>query len=438
MSARVVRLRALAGDEARVAAEVRALSPPPPDVETDVRAVLSEVRERGDAAVRELTKRFDRADVPPERLRIDPAELKQAARALDPALEAALRAAIDNVAAVARAQLRQAVDVSLPAGQRIEIAEVPVRRAGAYVPGGRAPYASTVVMCATTAREAGVDELAVCAPPGPDGEAHPVILAACALCGVGEVYRMGGAQAIGALGYGTESVAPVDVIVGPGSAYVQEAKRQLVGRVGVDGVAGPSELAVILSAGANAALAALDLLAQAEHGADSVVAAVSPEPALLDAVEREVTARGGPVAPLALVEVADARAAIALAEALAPEHLQLMGAAAEALAGEVRAAGAVFVGGAAGTAFGDYVAGSNHVLPTGGAARHASALSVATFRRRAARVRLDAAAAVRLAPAGAALARAEGFAWHAESMAARGDGRGPGAPGATTTSADPN
>jgi histidinol dehydrogenase len=310
---------------------------------------------------------------------------------------------------VARAQLRDPVRVELEAGQAVQVDELPVRRAAAYVPGGRAPYPSTVVMCATTARVAGVDELAVCAPPGPGGQAHPAILAACGLCGVTEVYRMGGAQAIAALAYGTESVAPVDVVVGPGNRYVTEAKRQVAGAVGIDGLAGPSELVVVATAGADPELVSLDLAAQAEHGPDSLVVAISPDRGLLDALEGD----------FALAEARDARAAVRLADAIAPEHLQLMGEEAEALAGSVRSAGALFVGSAAGTAFGDYVAGSNHVLPTGGAARFASALSPATFRRRMARISLPPGAAARLAPAGAAVARAEGFPVHAESMERR-------------------
>jgi histidinol dehydrogenase len=269
-------------------------------------------------------------------------------------------------------------------------------------------------MCAVTARAAGVDELAVCAPPGPDGAVHPAILAACSLCGVTEVYPMGGAQAVAALAYGSESVPAVDVIVGPGNRYVQEAKRQLVGRIGIDSVAGPSELVVVASEGADPALVAADLAAQAEHGPDSLVAALSPDAELLDEIEAGL---GGVEA--ALVQTRDVPAALALAEDLAPEHLELMGAGAESLAEIVRFAGCLFVGRDAGTAFGDYVAGSNHVLPTGGAARFASALGVSTFRRRMSRVSLPPGAAARLAPAGAALARAEGFPKHAESMEQR-------------------
>jgi histidinol dehydrogenase len=265
---------------------------------------------------------------------------------------------------------------------------------------------------------AGVEEIVVCAPPGPGGRAHPVILGACVLCEVTEVYRMGGAQAIAALAYGTESVPAVDVIVGPGNPYVQEAKRQVIGRVGIDGIAGPSELAVIASSGADPELIALDLMAQAEHGEDSPVWCFSPDRSLLDAVGAAVDGRG-PEGEAQLVETTDLGEALRLAEEIAPEHLELVGAEAEALAERVRFAGCLFVGRDGGAAFGDYVAGSNHVLPTGGAARFGSALSPATFRRRLSRVSLPPGAASRLAPAGAAVARAEGFPLHAESMERR-------------------
>lgn len=403
------------------AAELRALAPAPPSVEGDVRAIVDEVRAGGDAAVRRLTERFDRAEVGPGELRVPLGELEASVGVLDPDVLAALRTAIANVRAVVDAQLRrEPVAVSLPEGQRVEISEVPVRRAAAYVPAGRAPYPSTVAMIAATARAAGVREIAVCAPPGPGGSAHPVILAACTLCGVTEVYRMGGAQAIAALALGTENVPAVDVIAGPGNAWVQEAKRQLVGTVGIDGIAGPSELVVLAEGGgADPGAIALDLLAQAEHGSDSLLVLISPDDGLLAAVRERVEELVRPSvadAPLALVRVPDARSGLRLAEAIAPEHLELIGPEAEALAGEVRAAGCLFVGADAATAFGDYVAGSNHVLPTGGAARFQSALSAATFRRRMARVSLPAGAAARLAPSGAALARAEGFPVHAESM----------------------
>ena len=395
------------------------------DLTEPVRAIVDEVRSGGDAAVLRLTERFDRAELRPDQLRVPPAEIEAAVSFLEPAVLQGLRTAIRNVRTVVDAQLHEAVSVALPEGQRVEVTEVPVARAGVYVPGGRAPYPSTLIMCAVTAAAAGVGEVAACAPPGPGGDAHPVILAACSLCGVNEVYRMGGAQAIAALAYGTESVRPVDVIAGPGNAYVQEAKRQVVGRVGIDGIAGPSELVVVASIGADPELIALDLLAQAEHGADSLLVVISDHPDLLEEVVAKVEgmapARSSvpPDAELVVLRAADVREALRLAEDFAPEHLELTGGEASALADRVTRAGCVFVGNAAATAFGDYVAGSNHVLPTGGAARFQSALSAATFRRRMARVSLPEGAAARLAPAGAALARAEGFPVHAESMERR-------------------
>jgi histidinol dehydrogenase len=389
-----------------------------------VAEILAEVRRRGDEAVLDYTERFDKAELAPAELRVDAREVEAAVGVLEPAVLEGLRTAIANVRTVARAQLREPVSVELPEGQRVEVAELPVRRAAVYVPGGRAPYPSTVVMGAITARVAGVEQIAVCAPPGPGGRAHPTILAACVLCEVSEVYRMGGAQAIAALAYGTETVPAVDVIVGPGNPWVTEAKRQVFGEVGIDGLAGPSELVVLASSGAPAELIALDLLAQAEHGEDSPLWLISPDAELIGAVQREVE-RLAPERPsvgeprLETVAVDSVAEGLARAEEIAPEHLELIGADAEALADKVTRVGCLFVGAGAGTAFGDYVAGSNHVLPTGGAARFQSALSPATFRRRMARVSLPGEAPARLAPAGAALARAEGFPVHAESMERR-------------------
>ncbi|MEA2469263.1 MAG: histidinol dehydrogenase [Thermoleophilaceae bacterium] len=407
------------------AADIRALTPAPRDVEADVRGIVEEVRAGGDNAVRRLTERFDHAELAVESLLVPLHEIEAAVSTLEPDVLRGLKMAAANVRQVATAGMsKDSIRVELPERQVVELAEVPVRRAAAYVPGGRAPYPSTVVMCATVANVAGVDELAVCAPPGPEGRAHPTILAACALCDVTEVYRMGGAQAIAAMAYGTETIPPVDVIVGPGNAYVTEAKRQVNGVVGIDGLAGPSELVVLATPGAEHELLALDLLAQAEHGEGSLVVAVSPDPQLLDAIVdcvEELAAARPTVAdaPFAAVLVADAAAALRLADEIAPEHLELAGTDAEGLQRNVRAAGCVFVGRDAATAFGDYVAGSNHVLPTGGAARFASGLSPATFRRRMARVSLPPGAAARLAPHGAAVARAEGFQVHGESMERR-------------------
>lgn len=258
------------------------------DVSEPVSEILRTVREQGDRAVLRYTACFDRAELSPSQLAVSAAEIEAAIGVLEPAVLRGLRTAITNVRAVVEAQLRDPVTIDLPEGQRIEVLEAPVRRAGIYVPGGRAPYPSTVVMGAVTARAAGVDQIAVCAPPGPEGRAHPVILAACALCEVTEVYRMGGAQAIAALAYGTESVRAVDVIAGPGNAYVQEAKRQVVGLVGIDGIAGPSELLVVASEGADPELVALDLLAQAEHGPDSPVAVIATDRGLLDRIVARV------------------------------------------------------------------------------------------------------------------------------------------------------
>jgi len=389
-------------DAAAVAAEVRALVPAGESVADAVREIVEGVRSRGDAAVSEYELRFGDG----EWGRVPPGRLATALAELAPEVRAGLEVAVANVEAVAAAGLDPESLVVLEQGQSVRLREVPVARAAVYAPGGRAPYPSSVVMGAVTARAAGVDEVVVAAPP------HPVILAAAALCGADEVYAMGGAQAIAALALGTESVARVDVIVGPGNLYVQEAKRRLSGVVGIDGFAGPSDLCVVLSNGADPYWAAADLRAQAEHGPDSLVVAVSDDEDLLPAEGIAVVADG-------------MEAALAFAEALAPEHLQLMGGEAEALAPRVRRAGCLFVGAHAGTAFGDYVAGSNHTLPTEGAARFASGLSTRHFRRRMAEVRIPPAAAAALAPAGAAIARAEGFEAHAASMEARGENPAP-------------
>jgi histidinol dehydrogenase len=396
-----------------------------PGAEEEVRAILEEVRGGGDDAIRRLTARLDGVELGPDDLRVDSADLEASVARVEPAVLGGLRTAIANVRALVEAQLREPVVAQLEQGQRIEVAEVPVSRAAVYVPGGRAPYASTVVMGAVTANAAGVDEVVVCSPPGPGGQLDPVIQAACALCEVTEVYRMGGAQAIAALAFGTPSVEAVDVIAGPGNPYVQQAKRQVAWtEVGIDGIAGPSELAVIADGDdLDPELIALDLMAQAEHGPDSLLWLFAPDDdlraAVIEAVEGMGSERPSVTDALLQVGLAGGEGALRQVESLAPEHLELVGERAEALAGQVRRAGCVFVGAGAATAFGDYVAGSNHVLPTGGAARFQSALSVSTFRRRMARVSLPGEAPARLAPAGAALARAEGFPVHAESMERR-------------------
>jgi len=400
------------GDPEETAARARALTAAGADVRDAVAEIVADVRQRGDEALDEYVERFDATAGAP--LRVAPHELDAAAADLRPDVRAGLEIAMANVAAVAGASLGDDAELRLPQGQRIRVRELPVRRAGIYVPGGRAPYPSTVVMGAVTARVAGVEQIVVCAPG-----AHPVILAACALCGVDEVYRMGGAHAVAALAYGTTRVARVDVIAGPGNLYVQEAKRLVSGDVGIDGFLGPSDVLVVAATGADAELVALDLLAQAEHGEGTIVAAASDDAALLDAVQQRLQADTDAVA--VLVDAPSVDAAVAFAEAFAPEHLELVGERAERLAGRVRRAGCVFVGASGGTAFGDYVAGSNHSLPTGGAARFASSLSVRHFRRRMAEVHIGKAATA-LARAGAPIARAEGFTVHAASMEARQNG----------------
>jgi histidinol dehydrogenase len=403
-----------------LAADLRALVPVGASVAEPVAAIVADVARRGDAAVIELTRKHDTGGVEPKPLRVSDAELEAALAALDPAVRVALEVAAQNIGVVAAIGIDDEREATLGHGQSVRLREVPVRRAAVYVPGGRAPYPSTVLMGVVTAVTAGVEEVVVCAPPGPDGDANPLILAACALAGASEVYRMGGAQAIAALAHGTATVAPVDVIVGPGSLWVQEAKRQVsaAGLVGIDGFAGPSDLLVVLDGGADVRLAALDLRAQAEHGADSLVVAVSPDERALDALSDGLALTPEPGVG-ALVETSDLEHALLLANAFAPEHLELIGAGAEALAPRVRNAGCLFVGPGGATAFGDYVAGSNHTLPTDGAARFASGLSARHFRRRMTEVRIPLEVAETLAPAGAAIARAEGFEIHAESMLAR-------------------
>jgi len=405
--------RTLTVDPTALVAELRGLVPGAGDVAEAVVRIVLDVRHGGDEALERYRRELDAGGGDAGPLRVPTGEIDAALAGIDPGVRAALERAVANVRAVAEAGLDEEREVALPEGQTVALREVPVARAAVYVPGGRAPYPSTVIMGAVTARAAGVREVVVCTPSD-----DPLVLAACALAGVEEVYRMGGAHAIAALAHGTETIPQVDVIVGPGNLYVQEAKLVVRGEVGIDGFAGPSDLLVVLDDVADARLAALDLRAQAEHGADSLVVAVAPDGAVLDALAAELD--GAPEAGAAvLVQTADLDAALTLAEAFAPEHLELIGPGAEALAPRVTRAGCLFVGAGAATAFGDYLAGSNHVLPTDGAARYASGLSARTFRRRMAEVRIPSAAAAALAPHGVALARAEGFAAHAESMSAR-------------------
>ncbi|HTA96284.1 MAG TPA: histidinol dehydrogenase [Solirubrobacteraceae bacterium] len=394
-------------------------------IEQTVAAIVARVQAEGDRAVLQCTREFDTNGAEPLVLRVPGEELDRALEQMPLDVVAGLQVAIANVARVADASIgADNIAVDLAQGHTVTLRELPVGAAAVYAPGGRAAYPSTVVMGVVTARAAGVLDVAVCTPPGPDGQAHPSILAACRLCGVERVYRMGGAQAIAALAFGTESVEQVDVVVGPGNQYVQEAKRRLSHIVGIDGYAGPSDLMAVFGADADPRLIALDLLAQAEHGAGSLVAGVSSSRAALDAVAGEIEREAVSWSQLqpdacVLIETATPAAGVELANEFAPEHLQLMGAAEQALAHRVRTAGCLFLGRNGATAFGDYTAGSNHVLPTGGAARFASMLSPRHFRRRMSVVEIGDEAAAKLAHAGAPIANAEGFPLHAKSMLAR-------------------
>jgi histidinol dehydrogenase len=390
----------------------------------DVASIESEVQGEGDAAVLRLTAKFDAPGVTIGSLRVDPADAEAALAVLEPGVREALEAAAANIQQVAEAQLGTPRTVELPAGQDVTLREVPVEAAGIYAPGGRAAYPSSVLMCAIPAQAAGVERVALASPPGPDGRLSPLVLAAAALCGVSEIYAMGGAQAIFALAYGTATIPPVGVIAGPGNAWVREAKRAVYGTVGIDSLAGPSELMVIAGHDSDPAWAALDLCAQAEHGPESplVLAAVEEQvlEAIAEATERAAASRPSVAdAPLALVRVREVEAAIDLANAYAPEHLELLETDAALLAERVTTAGCVFIGRHGATAFGDYLAGSNHVLPTGGTGRYAGPLGPGTFRRRIANVAIGEGAARELAPHVDALARAEGFPVHAESAMIR-------------------
>jgi histidinol dehydrogenase len=393
----------------------------------DVGAIEEEVIREGDRAVLRLTSELDATESAPESLRVEPEEVSTALAGLDPGLRESMEVAAANIREVAAAQVEaQPREVALPQGHTVSVREVPVDAAGLYAPGGRAAYPSSVLMCAIPAREAGVRRLALASPPRPDGSVDPATLAAAELCGVDEVYAMGGAQAIFALAHGTESVRPVDVIVGPGNSWVQEAKRSVYGRVGIDSYAGPSELMLVAGHDTDPGWAARDLCAQAEHGPDSPLLLAAVEEAVLEAVEEAslLLAReraGVEDAQLALVRVPDTSDAIDLANAFAPEHLQLMEEDATLLADRVTTAGCVFAGRYGATAFGDYAAGSSHVLPTGGAGRFSGPLGPAAFRRKISTVEIPAEAAAKLAPHVDRLARAEGFPVHGESAMIRSE-----------------
>ncbi len=398
-------------------------------VDGAVAAIISDVRAKGDAALLALTSRFDRwtpADA--AALRVTQAEIDEAIAAIPAAQRDALALAARRIEAFHRAQLPRDVELAEP-GIRTGMRWGALDSVGLYVPGGKAAYPSSVLMNAFPARVAGVERIAICVPT-PDGVLNPLVLAAAHLAGVTEVFRVGGAQAVAALAWGTETIAPVDRIVGPGNAYVAEAKRQVFGRVGIDSIAGPSEVVVIADAGNDPRHVALDLLAQAEHDEAAQSILVTNEVAFAENVAKAVEAELAtlPRAAIAgaswtqhgaVVLVRDWAEAAALTNRLAPEHLQIMVEDPRALFARIRHAGAAFLGRWCPEAVGDYVAGPNHVLPTGRTARFASGLSVFDFLKRTTWVEADAEGLAAIGSAAVTLAEAEGLQAHGLSVAAR-------------------
>ena len=413
-------VQALARSDAAERAEVRAAA----------EAICADVQQRGDAAVLEYTNRFDRMDITTVAdLEVPGAELKAAWDKLDATQREALQAAHDRIAGFARRQKADSWQYTDDDGNVLGEVITPVDRAGLYVPGGKASYPSSVLMNAVPAKVAGVGELIMVAPT-PDGAINPWVLAAAHVAGVDRVFRIGGAQAVAAMAYGTETIPPVDVIVGPGNAYVTAAKRLVFGRVGIDKLAGPSEILIICDGQTDPDWIALDLFSQAEHDEDAQSVLVSPDAVFLDAVAAAIEKllpgqpRGDIIAAAlnsrgALVRVDSLEQAAEVSNCLAPEHLELSVADPQALLPLIRHAGAIFMGRHTPEAFGDYCAGPNHVLPTGGAARFSSPLGVADFCKRSSIIQASAAGAAKLGRLSVVLARAEGLEAHAQSAEAR-------------------
>ena len=398
----------------------------------DVKAIVDDVRHRGDAAVLELTARLDRAQLTADRIRVDPETIAKSRSLVRPELIDAMEVAAERLRRTSERQVRESWSEESPDETIGELIR-PLRRVGVYVPGGRAAYPSSVLMAAVPAQVAGVEQIVVASPPGPGGEIAEPVLAACATVGVTEVYRIGGAQAVAALAYGTESVRPVEKIVGPGNIYVTLAKRLVQGWVGIDTEAGPTEIAIVADDSANASVVALDLIAQAEHGplgthclvtwseqlAQSVQAAIELE---VMRHERPDDVENALIEGGSVVLVRELEQAMATVNLLAPEHLQLVFDGASGSLDLVRNAGAVFVGPFSPVPAGDYVAGTNHVLPSGGTARYASGLGVADFTKSIYVCELGESALERLAPHIAAFAEAEGLPTHSRAVDARLEG----------------
>ncbi len=395
-----------------------------------VAEIIAEVRADGDAALRRLTAKFDHVE--PEEFRVPASEIRAALDRIPVALQDALDVAHDRILAYHAHESRSSVTGDFESGG-ISVRHLvrPVGRAGCYAPGGRARYPSTVLMCAVPAQVAGVEEIVLCVPPGPDGHIDDATLAAAAVAGIDEVYRVGGAQAIAAMAYGTESIEPVDVIVGPGNRFVAEAKRQVSGVVGVaSAFAGPSEVVVIAGPDTPTELAAIDLLVQAEHGPDGMAWLITWSEAVAEAVEAHVVRmvqesprRADLEATLATggfaVLVDGPKQAFAIANIVAPEHLEILTGNAESLLAQVTSAGAVFLGPGSPASVGDYLAGPNHVLPTNRTARFASALRVDDFQKHIHAVTVSEKALKVLGPHVVTLAETEGLPAHAQSVRLR-------------------
>ncbi|MET0364870.1 MAG: histidinol dehydrogenase [Sphingobium sp.] len=399
------------------------------DVADTVRGIIARVRSDGDTALAEFTTKFDRHDLDTTGWQVSQAERNAALAGLDPELRQALELAADRIAVYHEKQRPADSDTVDSAGVRLGARWSAVDAAGLYVPGGNAAYPSSVLMNAIPAKVAGVGRIAI-ATPTPDGAVNPLVLAAAEIAGVSEIWRVGGAQAIAALAYGTDRIAPVDVIVGPGNAWVAEAKRQLYGVVGIDMVAGPSEIVVVADGQNDPQWTAADLLSQAEHDPTSQSILITDDAAFADKVAAAVEEQLGVLATGArariswtdhgaIIVVADLLDAVPLVDRLAPEHLEIATADPEPIFARVRHAGSVFLGRMTPEAVGDYVAGPNHVLPTGRRARFSSGLSVLDFMKRTSFLSLNEAAIAAIGPAAVALARAEGLPAHAESVARR-------------------
>ena len=398
-------------------------------VDADVAAIIAAVRAQGDAALCDYTARFDRLKLTPAQLRVTDGEIDAALASVPADLLAALDLAAARIEAFHRAQMPQDLRMTDAAGLTLGMRWGALDAVGLYVPGGKAAYPSSVLMNAIPARVAGVARVAMCVPT-PDGVLNPLVLAAARRAGVNEVYRIGGAQAVAALAWGTATIAPVDRIVGPGNAYVAEAKRQVFGRVGIDSIAGPSEVVVLADASNNPRHVAVDLLAQAEHDESAQSILITDDARFADAVAAAVLAEL-PTLPRAaiagaswrdngaIIVVRDWDEAIELTNQLAPEHLEIMLPDPEAVFARIRHAGAAFLGAFCPEAVGDYVAGPNHVLPTGRTARFASGLSVFDFLKRTTWVAADAESLARVGPAAVALATSEGLDAHGRSVALR-------------------